>query len=206
MNVFILNTGRCGSATFIKACHHITNYTASHESRSGMVTDDHFTYPENHIEADCFLSWFLGRLDTTYGDNAFYVHLRRNDHKTAQSLVKRYQAGMIGAYRRQMLRGLPPNTDPIIVAQDYCNTVNSNIKLFLKDKSNWMDFALENAENDFPRFWDHISAEGDLKAALTEFKIKYNASKPLLSKIFTNRYIMKPLRVIKHFPSFVKHV
>ena len=36
MNVFILNTGRCGSRTFARACAHITNYTSAHESRSGL--------------------------------------------------------------------------------------------------------------------------------------------------------------------------
>jgi hypothetical protein len=205
MNVFILNTGRCGSATFIKACHHITNYTASHESRTGMIKEEHFSYPDNHIEADCFLSWFLGRLNKAYGDKAIYVHLKRDKEKTTRSLVRRYQSGIMAAYRRQMLRGLPPNTDPLAVAQDYCNTVTSNIELFLKDKSKWMNFSLENAQEDFPRFWDLIGAEGDLAAALAEFNIKYNASKPWSSKIFTNKYIMKILRIIKHFPSFLKN-
>ena len=37
MNVFVLNTGRCGSTTFIEACRHITNYSAAHESKTGRL-------------------------------------------------------------------------------------------------------------------------------------------------------------------------
>jgi hypothetical protein len=32
MHIFILNTGRCGSTTCARACQHMTNYTAAHES------------------------------------------------------------------------------------------------------------------------------------------------------------------------------
>jgi hypothetical protein len=38
MRVFVLNTGRCGSLTFTRACQaSISNYTAAHESRSGVA-------------------------------------------------------------------------------------------------------------------------------------------------------------------------
>ena len=176
MNVFVLNTGRCGSTTFIQACKHITNYTAAHESRSGFVGEAHFTYPENHIEADNRLSWFLGRLNKAYGDCAMYVHLRRNDDETARSFVKRYNRGIISAYRKTLLLGYRGDSDPMAVSLDYCDTVNNNIELFLKDKTNWMSFSLENAKEDFRKFWNIIGAEGDLESALSEFDIAYNAS------------------------------
>ena len=63
MNIFVLNTGRCGSTTFIKACQHIRNYTALHESRANRIAEQRLAYPRDHIEADNRLSWFLGRLD-----------------------------------------------------------------------------------------------------------------------------------------------
>ena len=63
MNVFILSTGRSGSQTFARACAHVSNYTSAHESRSGLLGDAHFDYPDNHIESDNRLSWMLGRLD-----------------------------------------------------------------------------------------------------------------------------------------------
>ncbi len=92
-NVFILCTGRCGSSTFIRACKHITNYTASHESRISKGGYNRLQYPAHHIEADNRLSWFLGRLENKYGDDAFYVHLKRNIKDTAASLLRRYDRG-----------------------------------------------------------------------------------------------------------------
>lgn len=177
MNVFVLNTGRCGSTTFIKACRHATNYTSAHESRSGLLGNARFAYPPNHIEADNRLSWFLGRLDRAYGKDAVYVHLRRDQTATARSFVRRYSAGIIAAYRKKMLMGLPDDADPMTVSLDYYDTVNSNIELFLKDKPNQLSFSLENAEEDYRKFWEAVGAEGDLKAALSEFGVFHNASR-----------------------------
>lgn len=210
MNVFVLNTGRCGSTTFIKACSHISNYSAGHESRiRGFIGEARLQYPQNHIEADNRLSWFLGRLERAYGDDARYVHLGRSIEETARSFVKRYHSGIINAYREQILRYSDDDIDPMAVAMDYLDTVNSNIELFAKKKSNWMSFSLEGAKGDFRTFWDFIGAEGDLEAALAEFDIKHNAShrpeherpRRLLSRISS-----KILRVFKNLPAFIKHV
>ncbi len=178
MNVFILNTGRCGSITFIKACRHISNFSSGHESRCSLLGEAHFDYPENHIEADNRLSWLLGRLDKHYGNNAVYVHLQRNNEDTATSYVKRYALaeGILRAYLTSILLWLPKSTPLMSVALDYCDTVNCNIELFLKDKTRKMEFRLENAKQDFQRFWDFIGAEGDIDAALSEFDTAHNAS------------------------------
>jgi hypothetical protein len=212
MNVFVLCTGRSGSTTFIKACAHISNYTSAHESRTGMLGELRFDYPSNHIEADNRLAWFLGRLDRHYGQNAVYVHLRRTDEDTARSFVSRFSGGIIAAYRKAILMGLPENSRPMDVSLDYCDTVNSNIGLFLKDKFVCMDFRLENAKDDFQRFWEFIGAEGDLEAALVEFDINYNAT-PLLNeqeaqRLFTHapllRAARKLKRVAKKMPAFIR--
>ena len=128
MNVFVLNTGRCGSTTFAKACGHISNFTCAHESRAGMLGDARFDYPANHIEADNRLSWLLGRLDEKYGDDAVYVHLLRDENDTARSFTKRYSGGIIKAYRGHgILLGVSEESDPMSVALDYCHTVNLSL-------------------------------------------------------------------------------
>ena len=86
MNIFVLCTGRSGSVSLYKICKHIENYTSDHESRKSLD----FSYNENHIEIDNRLCWFLGRLDQTYGDNAIYVHLKRDKNKIAESYSKRF--------------------------------------------------------------------------------------------------------------------
>jgi hypothetical protein len=177
MNVFILNTGRCGSMTFIKACQHISNFSSAHESRCHLLGEARFDYPENHIEADNRLAWFLGKLDYYYGDNAIYVHLKRNSDATASSYAKRlFPGGIIPAYRQGILQFLPDDVSIMSVCLDYYDTVNSNIELFLKDKRLKMVFELENAAQDFQKFWTLIGAKGDMKAALAEFSHAYNAS------------------------------
>ena len=176
MNVFILNTGRCGSTTFIKACGHIKNYTAAHESLSTCVGEQRLAYPSQHIEADNRLSWFLGRLDQVYGDNAFYVHLSRNKQLTIESFSKRGDFGVMQAYKQGIILGGEVDQTVEMVAEDYIETIESNITLFLKDKTRKMNFSLENAEQDFKLFWDKVSAEGDLQSALNEWSVNYNAS------------------------------
>ena len=181
MNVFVLCTGRCGSVTFDKACQHIKNYTSAHESRSRMVGEARLDYPPNHIEADNRLSWVLGRLDKKYGDNAAYVHLRRDDREVAESYLKRAESpyAIVKAYCEGILMyGLkkPVTIDECL---DFCDTVNTNIEVFLRDKTRVMDFRLETAREDFRKFWDFIGAEGDLETALACWDVKHNPSRPL---------------------------
>jgi len=178
MNVFVLCTGRCGSLTFIRACGHMTNFTAGHETRQARLGADRLAYPDRHIEADQRLSWFLGRLDEAYGDRARYVHLTRDPDAVARSWARRFQVlgGIAPAYRDAILGDAsnPGRISRVEAATDYVATVTSNIRLFLKDKTHRMDFALENAEADFRRFWDWIGAEGDYAAAAAEWRLRHD--------------------------------
>ena len=176
MNIFILNSGRCGSTTFIRACSHINNYTALHESRCGLLGAERLNYPDNHIEADNRLSWFLGRLDQKYGDEVFYVHLNREREATAESFAKRENFGIMQAYRDGVLLELEGEPTANEIALDYLDTIETNIECFLKDKNNTMEFKLESAQQDFTTFWQRIAAQGDLDAALAEWGQRYNAS------------------------------
>ncbi len=176
MNVFVLNSGRCGSTTFIQACSHIDNFSAGHETRIHLVGPERLAYPERHIEADNRLSWCLGRLDRAYGADAYYVHLGREREAAAASFAKRAGFGIMKAYREGiLLEGEAGQTD-LDVAFDYLDTVEANIALFLKDKPNRMAFGLESAAADFRTFWHWIGATGDLERALAEGETRYNAS------------------------------
>jgi hypothetical protein len=178
MNVFVLNTGRCGSSTFIHACRHISNFTAGHESNIHCIGKARLDYPAQHIEADNRLSWILGRLEEKFGDNAFYVHLRRNPKDAARSFSLRMNFGIMKSYREGVLLGGQPGQADLQIAEDYIQTAESNICTFLKDKSHKMNFQLEQAKPDFRSFWKNIDAEGDLTAALKEWDTSYNASLP----------------------------
>ena len=175
MNIFILGTGRCGTTTFIKASQHITNYSAAHESRSTLIGEPRLDYPEQHIEADNRLTWFLGRLDEKYGNAAIYVHLHRDTKATAHSFAKREHFGIMSAYREGILMGGQEGQSAYQVACDYIDTVEKNIECFLKDKQHKMQFSLESAQKDFEIFWKLIGAEGDIDKALAEWNITYNS-------------------------------
>jgi hypothetical protein len=181
MNVFVLCTGRCGSVTFIRACEHATNFSAGHETRTRMTLDARLDYPAAHIEADNRLSWVLGRLQKNWGarDDVFYVHLKRDREATARSFALRLEkgTGIIAAYKNGVLMGAR-GADPLDICRDYVDTVTANIELFLADKPNVMTINLEAAIDDFPRFWRWAGLEGDLSAALREWEVRHNASRP----------------------------
>jgi len=182
MNVFVLCTGRSGSSGFIEACKHITNFSAAHESLSDKLGLERFQFPDRHIEADNRLAWQLGQLDKTYGKEAFYIHLKRDEKATAKSYMNRFllPKSIIYAYA-DGIKKLPPEAlsshDRFHVCLDYVQTVNTNIEIFLKDKPSQLVVNLDNITEDFKVFWTKIKADGDLETALSEFDKKHN-SKP----------------------------
>lgn len=174
MNVFILSTGRCGSKTFMEACKHITNITAAHESRTQHVGDARLDYPDNHIESDNRLSWYLGRLDEKYGDNAVYVHLYRDRDGVANSYAKLTHSPMVRAYRSGIVINCLRQYTNVDVMRDYYDTVNANIRLFLKAKTKTIDFDLASPQKPFEEFWNMIGAQGDFEAAASEWSVHHN--------------------------------
>lgn len=182
-NVFVLCTGRCGSTTFDRACRHMTNWTAGHETRSHMTGPDRFAYAPRHIEADNRLSWMLGRLDRAYGGDAAYVHLTRDAEEVARSYARRAGYGIMHAYFHGIVFPAPDmvarDTRPLLGhARDMVDTVTANIESFLRDKPHVMRLRLEDIETGFPAFWDWVGAEGRLDLALQEWSIRHNESAP----------------------------
>lgn len=175
MNVFVLTTGRSGSLTFAEACRHATNFSSGHETRVGLVGTARLAYPDQHIEIDNRLAWFTGRLEAAFGDTAYYVHLRRDDEATAASHVKRWNKPAVRAYRNGILWDVDPEIERMELARDLNHTMNSNIELFLRDKSKTMRIDIERATDVFPAFWQAIGAEGNLAAAVAEFGTRHHA-------------------------------
>jgi hypothetical protein len=183
VRVFVLNTGRCGSSTFVRACEHLTNFTAGHETNAKMSGVQRFAYPDDHVEADNRLAWFLGGLSDTYSDAPLYVHLRRDPEAVARSFLRRFPnerfgANIIRAFANGIvMRRQPwPEEERLDVCRFYVETVTANIEGFLADKPRRMTVWLEDSADWFPTFWESIGAEGDLGAAMSEFAVRHNAS------------------------------
>jgi glycosyltransferase involved in cell wall biosynthesis len=175
-NVFVLCTGRNGSLGFARACGHFTNYTAGHETRKRELGEERLNFPASHIEVDNRLAWFLGRLEEKYGDDAVYVHLRRDPDAVAQSYNKRwdYWGGIVSAYAGGIVLAKELGLD---VARDMVRTIDENIKFFLKGKTRTFSIDIENIENDFAVFSKAIGAKGNMEAALAEFRERHNPSR-----------------------------
>lgn len=207
MNVFVLSTGRCGSTTFARACGHVENYSTAHESRISCVKD-RVHYPDDHIEVDNHLAWFLGRLDERYGDDAFYVHLKRNLEETAQSRrhreARKVDPGLMWAYGQRLIWE-NDEAELIDVCRHYCRTVNSNIRLFLKDKSKKMTVRLESVREDFRRFWGRIGATGPLETAVQEWDRRHNKSEKIeVQSSLPVRAVRKVGRLVSKLPQFIR--
>lgn len=209
MRVIVLTTGRSGSTTFHQACNNISNFTSGHETNSQKPASERVEFPENHIEADNRLSWLLGRLDDRYGNEAYYVWLKRDHRKVSKSYAKRWgkKIYILNGYFFSILQYNDwADVDRYGIASDYVETVNANIAMFLKDKTHKMVFRLENAEDDFRRFWEWIGAEGDIDKALAEWSIAYNVTSDGNRKRRLRRMAGKLVRVIRNLPDFLKDV
>ncbi len=180
-NIFVLCTGRCGSTTFARACGHLTNYTAAHESRYDILGPERLAYPPGHIEVDNRLAWFLGRLGARFGDEAGYVHLTRDAEEVARSYALRGRHGIIRGYRRDIHYRPRAEDSPeelVAIARDYVETVTANIEAFLKDRPHVLRIRLESLGPDFDRFCDWAGATGDMDAARATLGRIHNASRP----------------------------
>jgi len=210
MRVFVLSTGRCGSNAFIKACKHIENYTADHEGLAKKIGEERFAYPDDHIEADNRLSWHLGQLNKRYGDEPYYVHLKRDKKTLAKSFLDRFYVpcSIIDSFC-EGIRMMPSqkfsDETYLQVCYDYIDTVNSNIAFFLSDKTNVIEVNLENIVEEFAVFWDKIGAKGDIEGAIAEFHIRHNKTRRRkLNLLYRLKLIFK--KEYMHFILFLKSV
>lgn len=178
MRVFVLCTGRSGSTTFARAAEHITNFTSAHESRSDLI-DERLDYPDDHIEIDNRLSWFLGSLEKRYGDEPLYVYLTRDPEETAESYAQRFRgkASLVRAFGQGIVQRTEPPADDetrLAVSRLCIATIIDNIEAFLRGKPKVIRASLPDLRPGFDEMWERIGAEGDLDAAHADLKLRYN--------------------------------
>jgi len=185
---------------FSAACKPISNFTSAHEGRARRLGVDRFAYPDQHIEADNRLVWFLGALDREFGNEAFYVHLIRDRKKVVESYDRKWVR--YGSIIRAYCEGIHQITlhkldreKRLEVVEDFYDNVNENIRHFLKDKDKVLTIHLENIGEEFPRFWKEIGAEGNLDEALEVFQFRHNRSKTGSFKRFRHEAKFRLMRL-----------
>ena len=145
--------------------------------------EDRLAYPDNHIEVDNRLAFFLGSLDATYGDNAIYVHLVRDREEIARSYRRRwyYRGSIVRAFYLNVLQSEDYDASRFDDACRYYVDVNhANIEHFLKDKSRTFTFDVENGRREFERFVSWLGVPcADEGYALWEERANLNKAKRL---------------------------
>lgn len=200
MRIFVLTTGRSGSTTFSRACGHFNNYTAGHESRWNTEIPRRLDYPDNHIEVDNRLCWFLGTLAVRYPD-AHYVHLTRPVDEVADSYAQRWGPDPVPLLPWSVLtrlsRGIRekhprvsmanafgyaiygktspwPSAQRVAVCRMMVEAIEANVVEFLRHRPS-TKIELAKASDQFPAFAKFIGAEGDIDGAVAEFAHRHNA-------------------------------
>lgn len=179
MRVFVLCTGRCGSTTFARAAAHATNVTAAHESRAHLLRG-RLDYPDNHVEVDNRLAWFLGGLERRYGDEPLYVHLTRDPEEVAESYSRRFavRASLARSYANGVVRRPSPPGDQdarLDAARAMVATITENIEAFLATKSRVVRASLPDLRPGFDETWKMAGLEGDLDGAHRALEQVHNA-------------------------------
>jgi len=95
--------------------------------------DSRIDYPENHIECDNRLSWFLPRLTRKYSTSAVLVILNKDHQQIAESYNKRWHnLGIMKAYSQGILMRDFSEND-VSVCKDYVESVYEHLSYFSKD-------------------------------------------------------------------------
>ncbi len=211
MRVFVLTTGRAASKTFAKACGHIKGMTAAHESRAEMLSD-RLVYPDQHVEVDNRLVWFLGSLDRLYRDTeTHYVFLKRDRAKVSESYLRRWfvrQSLVRGFYHSILMRKGDPSPDERAIACDLCiETIEDNIDFFLRGRQNVSVVNVETLRADFATFIERAGVKCDLERAFAELDVTTNLNRTDTGhRRSLKRSLRKLTRAIRNFPEYFRGV
>jgi hypothetical protein len=187
-NVFVLGPGRCGTVTFARACEHIGGFTSGHETRARQIGEARFDYPDDHIEVDNRLSWFLGGLARRFDDDStLYVHLTRERSAVVESFERRWDSAFRASIIRAFGHGIVSRSadwsvdERRAVCGFYVDTVNQNVAEFVAGRRS-IALQLELLDEQFVPFAERIGGLVDADAALAELRVRHNSSDPVAGR------------------------
>jgi hypothetical protein len=142
MNVFLVSPGRTGTTTFSEAFSIIEGYTSAHETRVNELGVSRVSYPENHIECDNRLAFFMVRLTEKYKDSGVLVKLYRDEESIARSYNHRWRRIYImKAYSQGiLLRDLSDNN--LDVCRDYVSYSYEQLNYFSSQWKHYVEIDL----------------------------------------------------------------
>lgn len=148
MNVFFISPGRTATTTFANAFQCIEGYTSLHESQVQRLGEDRIAYPENHLEFDNRLVFFLADLTQKYATSGgVLVIVHRDHHLVAKSYNQRWsKINIMKAWSQGVhLRDLSQNT--FDVALDFVKYCYRQLDYFKPEWQHVVEIDLNNPEN-----------------------------------------------------------
>ena len=147
MNVFFISPGRTATTTFANACKCVEGYTSLHESQVQLLGDKRIAYPENHLEFDNRLVFFLADLTQKFAANrGVLVIVHRDHHEVASSYNRRWsKINIMKSWSQGVhLRELSQNTYE--VALDYVQYCYRQLDYFKPQWQHVVELDVHNPE------------------------------------------------------------
>lgn len=191
MNIFLLSPGRTGTTTLSEAFNCVDGFTSSHESRTTKLGFDRVDYPDNHIECDNRLIWFLPRLREKYASEGILVKVVRDYESIARSYDRRWRRiNIMKAYSQGiLLRDLCENN--LDVCRDYVVNCYEHIDAEEGHWDNFIELDLSNPRPGVEELLGRIDAVDVKEQVLshlgqTKSNLNIKSSKDLLNVTWHN--------------------
>lgn len=178
-NVFILSPGRTATTSLAMVFKRLEGYTSGHETQSQLLGDSRVRFPENHIECDNRLCWFLERLTRFYGSSGILVIVHRDEDKIAKSYNQRwYKINIMRAYSQGILQR-PLTDNNLSVCADYVSHMYEKLNFWETQWNHVVHLDLAAPELGLSQLLGLLSRESDMEdllRALNETRSNENLS------------------------------
>lgn len=175
--VFVISTGRTATTAFAAASSFLPGFTAKHESRVSQPFSTRLDFAPNHIEADNRLIFYLAQIEEKFGDDAYYVFLKRDPAAIVKSYARRWHltVSIVRAWTHG-IRMIPRIEEADIedCCQDFVSYADSTLSLFLARQRHVMMFDTADAANEFIRFSKWIGVGTPPPAAIEQWNKRHN--------------------------------
>lgn len=180
-NIFIISPGRTATYAMSKAFSNVSDYTCAHESRVGFFNDQRINYPDNHIELDNRLSFYLPQLTRKYSKkNSLLVIVNRDRNSIAKSYNKRWRKINIMKAFSQGIHMNDLQSNNIDVCLAYVNYIYETIDYFKPQWDNVLEIEFSDLNFGIEQILKKINKINDLENVLEEMKNKSNLNETSL--------------------------
>ena len=169
MRVFFISPGRTATTTLAKSFGQIKSLTSGHESNVKNRLGDRVIYPDNHVEADNRLLFFMPQLTERYGETELLVIIERNRAEIANSYRKRWWKFNLPKIFAQgiLMRDVKENDDKLV--DDMVDWAYEQIHYFSKDWKNVITIKFDEIPKNLDQIFDFLKLSQNECLQVKEF-------------------------------------